>query len=200
MGVAEKAHLYPRIDTIEEGDVVIGLASSGLHSNGFSLVRRILEENNIDIQSVDPQLSDKPISQTLLTPTRIYVQPVLKALQAHPDAVKAMAHVTGGGFYDNLPRVLPNHLGVSLDSTSWDMPPVFDYIKNLGNLTNETLWHTFNAGVGYVLIAKASKADNIISTLKANGCNYSVQVIGEVVSYVNQNEATPTPHPRIHIQ
>lgn len=164
VGVAEKENLYPRKEQIQAGDVLIGLASNGLHSNGFSLVRKILfEEQGLDLQASPPALQ-APLVDVLLAPTRIYVQPVLKILEKHPQAVRAMVHVTGGGFYDNIPRVLPPKVSASIQAGSWPMPPIFEFLQRLGNLSNETLWHTFNCGIGYILVVAPEQAQAVLDS------------------------------------
>ncbi len=158
VGVAEKEALYPRKQQIKAGDVLIGLASSGLHSNGFSLVRKILfADHQLDLHQSVPELHGT-LADTLLTPTRIYVKPVLSLLKALPDAVHAMVHVTGGGFYDNIPRVLTPEVSAVLNPESWSMPPIFTYLQELGQLSSESMWHTFNCGIGFVLVVDEAQA------------------------------------------
>ena len=162
VGVAEKAQLYPRKDQLKAGDVLIGLKSAGLHSNGYSLVRKILfADHQLDLNVHVPELGGR-LADALLTPTRIYVSSVLKALKAFPNAVHAMVHVTGGGFYDNIPRVLGPGLSCELDASRWEMPPVFRYLQQLGSLSNETMWHTFNCGIGYILAVSKEEASAVL--------------------------------------
>jgi phosphoribosylformylglycinamidine cyclo-ligase len=172
VGIAEKARLYPRKEAIQDGDTLIGLSSSGLHSNGFSLVRKILwADNDVSPRSIQPKLNkdgdNKTLIEHLLTPTRIYVKPILTLLEQFPQAIKAMAHITGGGFYDNIPRILNDKLMAEIDATSWPMPPIFDYLQELGRLDLETLWHTFNCGIGYVLVVSSVEADAILDHFEA---------------------------------
>jgi len=194
VGVVEKQHVYPRISSLEDGDVLIGLSSSGLHSNGFSLVRKILTDNQIDLHCAVKELGDdKSILQHLLEPTRIYVKPVLSLLKQLPDAVKAMVHVTGGGFYDNIPRVLSENFVAEIDSSAWPLPPLYQYLQNLGQLNNETLWHTFNCGIGYVLVVSAAQADAVLDSLndlyKHEPDKADVSIIGKLRSRTVKGEA-----------
>lgn len=180
VGVAEKDNLYPRKAQIQAGDVLIGLASNGLHSNGYSLVRKILfQDNAMDLQAFVPDLQ-APLVDVLLAPTRIYVQPVLKILEQHPQAVHAMVHVTGGGFYDNIPRVLTPSVSAQINAGSWPIPPIFQYVQQLGNLSNETLWHTFNCGIGYILVVAADQAEAVLESFRQT-TDEQAFIIGELI-------------------
>ncbi|WP_373532703.1 phosphoribosylformylglycinamidine cyclo-ligase [Vampirovibrio sp.] len=164
VGVAEKENLYPRKANIGPGNVLIGLASNGLHSNGYSLVRKILfSDHQQDLNAFIPELN-AVLADVLLAPTRIYVKPVLKILEKHPQAVQAMVHVTGGGFYDNIPRVLTPAVSAEIDASSWPLPPIFAYLQTLGALSDETLWHTFNCGIGYILVVAADQAQAVLDS------------------------------------
>lgn len=188
VGVAEKANLYPKLDRIQDGDCLIGLASSGLHSNGYSLVRKlVLEEHGLDLHST-PTGFDAPLGETLLTPTRIYVKPVLSLLKQFPDAIKAMVHITGGGFYDNIPRVLPEGISACLMSSAWPKPVIFPFLQQLGNLSDESLYHTFNCGIGYVLVAEASRATEILEAFQAQNPEVGAYLIGELKATPGQRE------------
>jgi phosphoribosylformylglycinamidine cyclo-ligase len=183
VGVAEKENLYPRKEHIQAGDVLIGLASNGLHSNGYSLVRKILfQDNALDLQGFVPELQ-APLADVLLAPTRIYVQPVLKILEKHPQAVHAMVHVTGGGFYDNIPRVLTPALSAEINAGSWPMPPIFRYLQQLGNLSNETLWHTFNCGIGYILVVAPDQAQAVLDSFQQE-TDEQAFIIGQLIPAV----------------
>ncbi len=182
LGVAEKANLYPKPQHVIPGDVVIGLASSGFHSNGYSLVRKVLAEHNVDVTRPLPKASTT-ISQALLAPTKLYVKPVLKALQAHPSAVRAMAHITGGGFTENIPRVLPDGVAVAL--TPWALPPVYQWFNGLAKLGWAELATTFNAGIGYVLLVDKEAAPSVMETLAAEDPTLAPTVIGQVVAQPN---------------
>lgn len=179
IGVAEKDRLYPQKDRMKPGDVLIGLASSGFHSNGYSLVRKIMADHGLDLNRTYDDVGQSLID-ALLTPTRIYVKPVLAFLNAHGQSLKGMVHVTGGGFYGNIPRILPEHLSARLDSLSWTdfVPPVMGFIQKTAGLDNPTLWHTFNGGVGFVLIVDAASADDTVAYFGENG--ERAAIIGEL--------------------
>lgn len=180
VGVAEKANLYPRKEQIKAGDVLIGLASSGLHSNGYSLVRKILfSDHQLDLSASVPELGGT-LADVLLTPTRIYVQSVLKVLKQLPNAVHAMVHVTGGGFYDNIPRVLTPELSAEIDASSWKPPAIFPYLQQLGNLSNEAMWHTFNCGIGFILAVEAEQAEAVLDAFRQQ-TDETASVIGKLV-------------------
>lgn len=154
-------------ERIRPGDVLIGLASSGLHSNGFSLVRRLVAEHGLNY--ADPFLPDpqQTIGEALLTPTRIYVRPLLKLLAAVP--VGGLAHITGGGFYENVPRMLPAGLGAEIAVGSWPLPPVFGWLARLGRLLADDLYHTFNMGIGMVIAVRPGDAGAALTSLKESG-------------------------------
>lgn len=161
---------------IQAGDAVIGIASSGVHSNGFSLVRKILKEYPLKPDEPFPGADGKTAAEVLLAPTTIYVdcvRPLLRDL-----TVKGMAHITGGGFYDNIPRALPAQARARIQFGSWRVPPVFDWIKKNGDLSWPEMLQIFNCGVGYVLIAPASQAEEIIGRIKA--FNLDAWQIGQI--------------------
>ena len=168
-----------------EGDVVLGLASSGLHSNGFSLVRKVVETAGFDYASpapfaagAAPPPQEQSLGQALLTPTRIYVASALKALRN--GGVHAMAHITGGGLTENLPRVVPENLAFRLDRGAWPQPKVFAWLANAGGLAEADLLRTFNCGIGFVLVVEAQRADALTELLSANG--ETVHRLGEIVA------------------
>ncbi len=153
---------------ISIGDAVIGLASSGLHSNGFSLVRKIiLEEHKLPLDHIPSDLG-KTLAEELLTPTRIYV-PTILTLISKGQRIKGIAHITGGGFYDNIPRILPRNCKVVLEKKAWEWPPVFKYLQNLGRISDEEMYHVFNCGIGMVLIVDKSSLDEVFAFLNALG-------------------------------
>jgi phosphoribosylformylglycinamidine cyclo-ligase len=187
VGVAEKANMYPRKERIAAGDVLIGLASSGLHSNGYSLVRKILfQDNELPLDTVLPELG-APLANVLLTPTRIYVKSVLHVLNKLPEAVHAMVHVTGGGFYDNIPRVLVPGISAQIEAGSWPMPPVFTALKQLGDLSQEALWHTFNCGIGYILAVTSEHADAILAAFQQE-TDEKAYIIGQLIDTPGKSE------------
>lgn len=187
VGVAEKANLYPRKAQIQPGDVLIGLASNGLHSNGYSLVRKILfADTQHDLNGFVPDLN-AVLADVLLAPTRIYVKPVLKILEKHPDAVHAMVHVTGGGFYDNIPRVLTPEVSAELDASSWQPPAIFSYLQTVGNLTHEAMWHTFNCGIGYILAVAPEQAQAVLDSFNQD-TDERAFIIGKLIAAQGQSE------------
>ncbi|MBX7149225.1 phosphoribosylformylglycinamidine cyclo-ligase [bacterium] len=161
---------------VAEGDAVIGLASSGVHSNGYSLVRKIIEKNNINIKTFKEGL-DKPIGEVLLVPTQIYVNPVLELIKKVK--VKALAHITGGGIVENLPRVLPNALAARIEKNKIETPAIFKVLKHLGAVPEDEMWRVFNMGVGFVVIASSQDAQNVIDICKAQG--YKASLMGNIV-------------------
>jgi phosphoribosylformylglycinamidine cyclo-ligase len=150
VGAVERSGLLPRAD-VAAGDIVMGLASSGLHSNGFSLVRRVVADQDLAWTAPAPFAAGVTLGEALLEPTRIYVKPILAALAAGAP-IKALAHVTGGGFPDNLPRVLPEGLGIELDLAAIEPPPVFGWLAKAGGIAEAEMLRTFNCGIGMVLV------------------------------------------------
>lgn len=166
VGVADKAKLVTGAD-IAPGDTVIGLASSGVHSNGFSLVRKLLlEDGGYGLNDVVPELGTRLVD-VLLAPTKIYVKPLLALLEQLP--VKGMAHITGGGFIENIPRVLPEGVNVEIDHGSWPILPIFDLLQNKGNVSNRDMFTTFNMGVGLVLVVAEADGQRALELLQASG-------------------------------
>jgi phosphoribosylformylglycinamidine cyclo-ligase len=159
--------------TIAAGDVLLGLASSGAHSNGYSLIRKLIEKSGIDF---DSQFHGKPFRDVVMAPTRIYVKPLLKLLETIP--VKGMAHITGGGITENVPRVLPAGLTAEVEKGSWIMPPLFTWLQEQGNVTDDEMHRTFNCGIGMVVIVAAQDADAAKQLLEAEG--ETVSVIGKI--------------------
>jgi phosphoribosylformylglycinamidine cyclo-ligase len=176
VGAVERERLLPK-PGIAPGDIVLGLASSGVHSNGYSLVRYLMEQQKLsytDKTAFDPA---KTYGETFLTPTRIYVKPVLAALKAH-DGILALAHITGGGLLENIPRVLPESCGVALDQNAWTLPPVFAWMQQAGSIAPQELWRTFNCGIGMIIVVRAAQAQAVAATLTAHG--EQVFTLGEV--------------------
>lgn len=164
VGVVGKSDLLPR--TVHEGDVLIGLASTGLHSNGFSLVRKVLEKSALTLESTPPFASEQAtMGEVLLTPTRIYVSSVKEVLKER--LVEAMAHVTGSGMPGNLPRVYPSNLVASIDTTTWDPPAVFKWVAKAGPVETNEMLNTFNCGIGMILIVKKENVDKVLKLLAA---------------------------------
>ncbi len=178
VGAVERGKQLP--GTVKKGDVILGLASSGVHSNGFSLVRHILEKKKLGFGSPAPFAKGKTFGEALLTPTRIYVKPCLKAIRAFPDDIKALAHITGGGLTENIPRVLPKTLGAQLDASLWKMPPVFSWLAEAGNMGNAELWRTFNCGIGMIIVVSEKSAEAVTKALKAEG--ETVYTVGRITA------------------
>ena len=176
VGAAERGRLLPR-DDVAVGDVVLGMASSGLHSNGFSLVRRIVDAQGVDYGAPSPVAAGETLAETLLTPTRIYVGSVLQA--ARSGLAKGFAHITGGGLVENIPRVLPGGLGVRLDASAWPLPDLFRWLARAHGLTPGDLAGTFNCGIGMVAVAAPQAAADVQDMLAAAG--ETVWRVGEVV-------------------
>ena len=167
VGAAERGTLLPRAG-IAPGDVVLGLPSSGVHSNGFSLVRRIVAKTGLGWDAPAPFDPEKTLGAALLEPTRIYVKPLLAALSA-TGGIKALAHITGGGFPDNLPRVLPDSVGIAIDLDAVVPPPVFGWLAKAGGVAEAEMLRTFNCGIGMVVIAAAESVDEINAALTQAG-------------------------------
>jgi phosphoribosylformylglycinamidine cyclo-ligase len=167
VGAAERGQLLPRAD-IQEGDVLIGLASSGVHSNGFSLVRRVVEKSGLKWDAPAPFENGKSLGEALLEPTRIYVRAALKTIR-ETDGVKALAHITGGGLLENLPRVLPDGLGSHIDLKGLTLPSIFEWIAKEGRVPELEMLRTFNCGVGLVLVVSEKSAEEVISVLTQSG-------------------------------
>jgi phosphoribosylformylglycinamidine cyclo-ligase len=154
-------------DNVAAGDLVLGLASSGVHSNGYSLVRRIVERSGLRYDEKAPFASDRDLAAALLEPTRIYVKSSLPPIRA--GHIKALAHITGGGLIENPPRVVPEHLAVEIDAARWPLPPVFGWLMRQGNVATEEMARTFNCGIGMVVVAAPEHADAAEAALAAAG-------------------------------
>jgi len=178
VGAAERGTLLPRAD-IAVGDVVLGLASSGVHSNGFSLVRKVASHAGLAWKAPAPFAPGVTLGEAVLTPTRIYVKSCLAAIR-ETQAVKALAHITGGGFPDNIPRVLPKGLGVTIDLSRVPVLPVFRWLAQAGNVAQEEMLRTFNCGIGMILVASRKDADAIAAVLTREGEN--VVELGKITS------------------
>jgi phosphoribosylformylglycinamidine cyclo-ligase len=182
VGAVEKSALIDG-SSIRAGDVILGLASSGPHANGYSLIRRIVARAG---NPLDLALDGGTLADALLAPTTIYVSPILALLRQH--AVHGMAHITGGGLVENIIRVVPDGLGIHLDSTAWKLPAVFDWLQREGNVPPWEMWRTFNCGIGYTLIVGAENAASILETLSnlgLRGWN-----IGTVVKATDERRVT----------
>jgi phosphoribosylamine--glycine ligase / phosphoribosylformylglycinamidine cyclo-ligase len=176
VGAVDRNRMLPRKD-IQEGDILIGLASSGCHSNGFSLVRKTLENAGVSYHDSAPWDSSTTVGKSLLEPTRIYCKPFLAA-HKH-GLIKAASHITGGGFLENIPRMMPTNLAARVDASTWKPPQVFRWLAKAGNIKIEELAKTFNMGIGMVLIVSAQERDHAISALSSAG--EDVYEIGKLV-------------------
>jgi phosphoribosylformylglycinamidine cyclo-ligase len=183
VGAVERGEILPRPD-VEIGDIIIGLPSSGVHSNGYSLVRRLAAEEKLGWDAPAPFAPGTSLADALLEPTRIYVKPVLAAIEANGGAmdgpIKALAHITGGGLSENLPRVLPPTVAAAIDLTSWRAPPVFDWLARAGRLPAAEMLRTFNCGIGMIVVVAKAGADAVIGSLEAAG--ERPVVIGEITA------------------
>jgi phosphoribosylformylglycinamidine cyclo-ligase len=177
VGIVEKSKLITG-KSIEAGDVIIGLASSGIHSNGFSLVRKVLlEENKLDLKEVYAGL-ERPLGDVLLEPTRIYVKPLLQIINKFN--IKGLSHITGGGFYENIPRMLPEGFGAEFNYGSWEIPAIFKFIEEKGNIEKKDMFSTFNMGIGMAVVVSKEESEAVLDELRAQGENATI--IGHVTS------------------
>jgi len=176
VGIVEKSKIIDGGE-IREGDLVIGLASNGLHSNGFSLVRKVLLENKKYELEEKLTVLKSTLGKELLRPTRIYVKPVLYLLEKYK--VLGIAHITGGGIVENIPRILPGEVSIQIDQKSWPKPPIFSLIQKEGEISDEEMYRTFNMGIGMVLVVRSDKTEQIINELKM--IRYDSYIIGKVI-------------------
>ncbi len=177
VGAAERGQLLPT-DDIVEGDVLLGLASSGVHSNGFSLVRRIVAKSGLAWDALAPFAANATLAEAMLEPTRIYVKSVLRAIR-NTHGIKALAHITGGGFPDNIPRVLPKDFSAELDLDAIEVPPVFSWLAMTGGVAAEEMMRTFNCGIGMVVAVASGQAAQVAAVLQEAG--ETVTTIGRIV-------------------
>ena len=175
-GIVDKAKIIDN-KTMRAGDVIIALPSSGVHSNGFSLVRKVFDVENSDIKTPVAELGGKSIGETLLTPTRIYVKPVLALLEKVN--VKGISHITGGGFYENIPRSIPDGLMAKIDKSAIKVLPIFDLIAKEGNVPERDMYNTYNMGVGMSIVVPKNEVTKALEILKAHG--EDAYVIGEII-------------------
>ena len=178
VGIVDKKKILDNTK-MAAGDVVIALPSTGIHSNGFSLCRKVfdIDNNNPELYGPREELGGKTIGETLLTPTKIYVKPILALIEAV--AVKGISHITGGGFYENIPRSIPKGLGAKIDRSAVKVLPIFDLIAKTGNIPERDMFNTYNMGVGMSVVVSKEEADKAIEVLKAN--DIDAYVIGEII-------------------
>ncbi|MEG1241505.1 MAG: phosphoribosylformylglycinamidine cyclo-ligase [Oscillospiraceae bacterium] len=176
VGVVDKSRILDK-SAVSEGDAIIALPSSGVHSNGFSLVRKVFDIEHADLTSPRAELNGASLGDTLLTPTRIYVKPMLALLDAV--TVKAVSHITGGGFYENIPRSLPNGFGAKISRSALKILPIFDLIAKTGNIPERDMFNTYNMGVGMSVVVSKADAEKAVEILNANGEN--AYIMGEII-------------------
>lgn len=176
VGVVDKDKILDN-KTMEAGDVVIALPSSGVHSNGFSLVRRVFDVENADIKTPLAELGGKSLGETLLAPTKIYVKPMLALFEEVK--VKAVSHITGGGFYENIPRSIPKGFGAKIDKSALRIPPIFKLLAEKGDIPERDMFNTFNMGVGMSVVVAKADAEKALEILKANG--EDAYIMGEII-------------------
>jgi phosphoribosylformylglycinamidine cyclo-ligase len=182
-GIVDKQKILDK-NSVSIGDIVIALPSSGVHSNGFSLVRKVFNVGVSDITSPVAELDGKSIGETLLTPTKIYVKPILSLFESVK--VKSISHITGGGFYENIPRSIPDGLCAKIDGKSVRIPPIFGLIEKAGNISKRDMFNTFNMGVGMTVVVSETDADKALKILKDNG--EDAYIIGEIIKSDNKIE------------
>ena len=176
VGIVDKDKILDN-KTVKEGDVIIALASSGVHSNGFSLVRHVFSQAKINLNGVCGELGGKSYAEAFLEPTKIYVEPMLALFEKI--TVKAVSHITGGGFYENIPRSIPEGFGAKIEKKSVKVLPVFDVIQKTGNIPERDMFNTFNMGVGMSVVVAKEDADNALKILRAKG--EDAYIIGEII-------------------
>ncbi|NVP54395.1 phosphoribosylformylglycinamidine cyclo-ligase [Mycoplana rhizolycopersici] len=186
VGAAERGKLLPAGD-IAEGDVILGLASSGVHSNGYSLVRKIVALSGLAWDAPAPFTEGKTLAEALMTPTKIYVKPLLKAIR-ETGAIKALAHITGGGFPENIPRVLPKHLAAEIDLDAVKAPSVFSWLSKTGGVAATEMLRTFNCGVGMIAVVSANDVERVSAVLAAEG--ETVLTLGRMVARTERASGT----------
>lgn len=178
VGAAERGSLLPRLDDMQAGDVLIGLAASGPHSNGYSLIRKVVEMSGLKWTDDAPFAPGQSVGETLLTPTKLYIKSVVPLIKE--GLVKGLAHITGGGLIENPPRMLPDHLGFELDYSSWQRPAVFDWLAETGGIDEQEMRRAFNGGIGMLLAVAADDAEAISVAL--NDAGEDAFVCGQLVA------------------
>ena len=192
VGAVERDQVITGKD-VKVGDVILGLASNGMHSNGFSLVRLIVESAGVSIEDIAPFDGQATLGEILLQPTRIYVKSCLAAIRS--GGVHALAHITGGGLLENLPRVLPEGTEARIDAANWSAPPIFSWLKQAGNVATPEMYRTFNCGIGMVLVVAANEVKLLTKIMAAMG--EKVHVIGEITAADKQSDLISIKHMEI---
>jgi phosphoribosylformylglycinamidine cyclo-ligase len=183
VGAVERDQLL-KADTLREGDILLGLASSGVHSNGYSLVRRLIEDFNMDLQAPAPFDASRNLGDALIAPTRIYVKSCLAGVRT--GHIKALSHITGGGLFENIPRILPDNLVAKLDANSWTLPPLFKWLAELGNIAPRELATTFNCGMGMIVAVEPQNVDALKTILTDAG--EEVFEVGQLIARTGDQE------------
>jgi len=188
VGAVERQNLLTNADA-KEGDIILGLASSGLHSNGFSLIRKVIEELDLKYEDICPFLETKSLGEALMEPTRIYVKSCLQALKL--GGIMGLAHITGGGLFENPPRAFNDQLSAHIDATTWSLPPVYKWLMKTNLIKPEELAQTFNCGIGMIVIADPSLVQNVIQELTN---------LGETVHELGVLKKRPKSLPKVTIE
>jgi phosphoribosylamine--glycine ligase/phosphoribosylglycinamide formyltransferase/phosphoribosylformylglycinamidine cyclo-ligase len=184
VGAVERSQVLPKAATVSPGDALVGVASSGVHSNGFSLVNHIIQQKNVDLSTECPWDSEESLGAALLKPTEIYVKAVLPLMKS--GKIKAAAHITGGGLLENLPRSLPEGVDAELEGKSWVLPPVFDWIATTGQVAEDEMLKTFNCGIGFVLVVAPDDAESVVESLKKS--RHEASIIGQLVESTEEQQ------------
>lgn len=177
VGAVERSDILPRMDQMQAGDVLVGIASSGPHSNGYSLIRKVVERTGLAYEDAAPFSNNETLGRALLTPTRLYSAAALPLIRS--GQVKGLAHITGGGLTENTPRMCPDHLTPRIDRKAWIAPPVFDWLQKEGNIVEDEMHRTFNMGIGLVFAVSKDDAETVLTELKSLG--EAPVVIGDLV-------------------
>lgn len=167
VGAVERAEMLPKLAEMAQGDVLIGISSNGPHSNGYSLIRKVVERTGLSYEDAAPFSNEESLGKALLTPTRLYSNAALPLIKS--GKIKGLAHITGGGLTENTPRMCPDHLAPRIDRTAWGAPPVFDWLQREGKIAEDEMHRTFNMGIGLVFAAAADEADAVVAELRALG-------------------------------
>lgn len=167
VGAVERARVLPRLDAMQAGDVLIGISSSGPHSNGYSLIRKVVERSGLSYDDAAPFSNSESLGEALLTPTRLYSKAALALIKS--DLVRGLAHITGGGLTENTPRMCPDHLAPRIDRAAWAPPAVFNWLQDTGNIVEDEMHRTFNMGIGMIFAVALDQADAAIAALKQAG-------------------------------
>ncbi|RWS21727.1 trifunctional purine biosynthetic protein adenosine-3-like protein, partial [Leptotrombidium deliense] len=184
VGAVDRNRILPKIENIKEGDVIIGIPSSGVHSNGFSLVRKLLDKKRLTVNDITPFNRYATFGEVLLTPTKLYITSLLPLIKM--DYIIALSHITGGGLLENIPRVLPRHLAVELDAKKWHIPKIFEWIFKEGNVEENEMLRTFNCGLGMICVVKSHFVDTVINGLRLSG-ETEACVVGKVIKRENES-------------